>query len=119
MYRARPNVFGIEINHRKVLVQGYGKNEVRDANYIVYGLGGNMIARTRTREEAADEVEKNREAAWLKNFVEQGNIGETGLNLGYTREDAKRDRENKPVANRNPLPTRVPPANRYNTPAPR
>jgi hypothetical protein len=121
MYRRPTNVFGIEINHKKVLTQGYKEGEVRDANYIIYGLGGNIIARAKTREEAADAVHENREALFLKNFVERGSAGETEpLNLGYTKEQALRDREHKTPANKNPVPSRVPQqGNRYNKPAPR
>ena len=91
-------------------------NEAREASYIIYGLGGNIISRQNSIEEAADSVHQHKEATWLKNFVQTGK-----LNVGdYTREDAKRDRENKPVANSNPVPTRTPPAgNRYNKPAQR
>ena len=117
MYKADRPAFGIEISHNKLLVQGDKRSEVKKANYILYAPGGQILLRSDSREKAVEEAFKQNEPQWLKTYITQN--GDT-LNLGYTSEDARRDREHRTVENKNPVPSRVPPVgNRYNTPAPR
>lgn len=114
MYKAERPAFGMEISHNKLLVLGDKRADVKQANYILYSPGGQILVRAKTREEAVEEAFKNREPQWLKNFV----TNNSELNLGFTNEEAMRLRKNAIPKNPNPIPTRVP-ANRYDRPAQR
>jgi hypothetical protein len=114
MYKADRPAFGMEISHNKLLVLGDKRADVKQANYILYAPGGQIILRAKSREEAVEEAYKNSEPQWLKNFV----TNNPELNLGFTNEEAMRLRRSAVPKNQNPVPTRVP-ANRYDRPAQR
>jgi hypothetical protein len=92
----------LDIFGKRVLGKG-DAGEIRGANYIIYGNGGNIIARKKTLEEAAEEVDKaSRQAKWMKSFVAEG---------------ANLDVE-VPESMKQPMPPASFPS-KYNKPAPR
>lgn len=114
MYKAERPTFGMEISHNKLLVLGDKKADVKQANYILYSPGGQILLRAKSREEAVEEAYKQREPQWLKNFI----TNNEGLNLGFTNEEAMRLRKHGIPKSNNPVPSRAP-ANRYDRPAQR
>ena len=65
MYKDINKGYGINITGKKVLVQGAKGQEVKEANFILYAPGGQILLRAKTAEEAADEVYKRTEGRAL------------------------------------------------------
>jgi len=96
----------LDILGKRVLGKG-DPTDIRKSNFVIYGNGGNIIARAKTLEEANEAVEKaSRQAIWMKRFVAEGSELDSGPIPESMRE--------------RPAPEGgVYPANRYNKPAPR
>lgn len=124
MPKAQKPFLGLEISERPLISQQAGSldifgkrvlgkgepTDIRNANYIIFGHGGNVIARAKTQEEAAELADRaTREAMWMKKFVAEGADGASGYG----------GPQKLPPEMREPLPPEVFPKNRYNKPAPR
>jgi hypothetical protein len=110
MYKDIGKRVGIQITGKKVLVQGADRADVKDANFILYSPGGQILMRAKTMEELADEVHKRTEGRWLKQFVLQGKATEPNP-------EALRGTPKGPVTPSRA--TMVGPDSRYTKPAPR
>lgn len=71
MYKDGGKGYGINITGKKVLVQGAKGQEVKEANFILYAPGGQILLRAKTAEEAADEVHRRTEGRALLEMVKR------------------------------------------------
>ena len=116
-------IFGTEYTHKRITVLGKEPEGAKDAKYIVYSLGGNIVAQAATLEEANDIVfratNKSSDISWLSNYKDSArktkNTGPAPTTPAPTPPAPAQD-----TGNSKPKATTVAPApNRYTTPAPR